>query len=101
MFPDSYEKRKKYPTILFLHGAGSRGNDIEKFKNNPYFQLTAQQKDFPFVTIAPQCAKNTWFDCFEALELLVDEVYAYDFVDPDRIYLMGASMGGYPFGSWR
>lgn len=94
-FPNTYDEQNPYPTILFLHGAGSRGNDLELLKNNPYFSLTAQHDDFPFITVAPQCSKNSWFDHFEALEALVAEVSEYSFVDSSRIYLMGASMGGY------
>ena len=94
-FPDNYDEQNKYPTILFLHGAGSRGNNLEILKNNPYFSLTSKHNNFPFITFAPQCSKNNWFDHFESLEALVAEISEYDFVDSSRIYLMGASMGGY------
>lgn len=94
-FPDAYDAKKKHPTILFLHGAGTRGTDLEILRGNPYFISTAEHADFPFLTFAPQCAKDSWFDCFEALQALVEEISDYDFVDASRIYLMGASMGGY------
>lgn len=94
-FPDACDLRKKHPTVLFLHGAGSRGDDIEALEKNPYFTLTGAHSDFPFITVAPQCSKDNWFDHFEALEALVLEISGYDFIDPSRIYLMGASMGGY------
>lgn len=94
-FPDAYDCEKKYPTILFLHGAGTRGDDVEILKGNLYFKLTAAQTGFPFITVAPQCSENTWFDRFEALKALALEISRYAFVDPTRVYLMGASMGGY------
>lgn len=94
-YPTSYEKGHKYPVIIFLHGAGSRGEDIEILKNNPYFKIISQHKNFSFISVAPQCSKNTWFDQFEALKRMTEEITTYDFADSARIYLMGASMGGY------
>ena len=94
-YPSSYAKGNKHPIIIFLHGAGSRGEDIEILRGNPYFKITSRHENFPFISIAPQCSKNTWFDHFENLQRLTAEILTYDFADPDKIYLMGASMGGY------
>ena len=94
-FPDTYDPKGKHPTIIFLHGAGSRGDDPEILKTNPYFSLTAEHESFPFITFAPQCSRDSWFDHFESLKALTEEVAGYGFVDPSGIYLMGASMGGY------
>lgn len=94
-FPEGYRSGEAYPTILFLHGAGSRGTDLEVLRGNPYFQILSQKEEFPFVSIAPQCHENTWFDLIDALKRLVAEAVSYDFVDAERLYLMGASMGGY------
>jgi predicted peptidase len=97
--PEGYREGEKYPVLLFLHGAGTRGSDIRVLENNPFFKLTAQHADLPFVTVAPLCHSETWFDLFETLKRLVAMIQAADFADPDRIYLMGASMGGY--GTWQ
>ena len=94
-FPEGYVEGEKYPVIIFLHGAGTRGNDIEMLKKNPYFKNISIHKDFPFVIVAPQCNKNTWFDHFEALKELALFISTSAFADTERIYLMGASMGGY------
>lgn len=94
-YPDGYKNGVKYPVIIFLHGAGTRGNDIEILKANPYFQMTEQHSHFPFITVAPHCSENTWFDMFEQLTKLAVKVSNEDFADKKRIYLMGASMGGY------
>ncbi len=94
--PDNFKEDKKYPVILFLHGAGTRGDDISKLETNPYFTITESEiKDFPFVTVAPLCTENTWFDLWESLKNLVLEICTLPFADTKRIYLMGASMGGY------
>ena len=94
-FPRNYTKGDRCPVIVFLHGAGTRGNDINLLMQNAYFKIVSKYEDFPFITVAPQCSKNTWFDMFEQLERFVCKISAEDFADADRIYLMGASMGGY------
>ena len=93
--PKGFDSNKKYPILLFLHGAGTRGNDIHLLMTNPFFQMTASLEHFPFVAVAPLCEENTWFDVFERLKLLVKDVSRLPYADVDRIYLMGASMGGY------
>lgn len=97
-FPDGYKNGDRFPVIIFLHGAGSRGNDINMLLNNPYFNITDKHLEFPFITVAPQCSQNTWFDMFEQLKRFVCEIYDENFTDKNRIYLMGTSMGGY--GTW-
>ena len=93
--PKDFDPQKKYPVLLFLHGAGTRGSDIHKLYTNPFFQLTDIRQDLPFVTVAPLCEENTWFDLWERLILLVKDITRLPFADPARIYVMGASMGGY------
>lgn len=94
-YPKKSSQDEKNPLIIFLHGAGSRGDTTEKLVTNPFFVLTENQKDFPFVVIAPLCSENTWFDMFEKLQNLIIEAEKLSYVDKNRIYLMGASMGGY------
>ena len=94
-YPRGYVKGKQYPTIIFLHGAGTRGNDINPLIHNPYFKITENNENFPFVTLAPLCSKNTWFDMFEILEQFVRKMITEEYVNSQKVYLMGASMGGY------
>lgn len=94
-YPENYNEDLKYPVILFLHGAGSRGSDISVLKTNPYFKITDTLDGFPFVSVAPQCYENTWFDLFETLKRFVLYIKSCSFADKNRIYMMGASMGGY------
>ncbi len=94
-YPQKYKKGREYPVIIFLHGAGTRGNDISKLMTNPYFEITDTLVDFPFVTVAPLCRTDTWFDCFEDLKRLVLEIVNQEYTNKKKIYLMGASMGGY------
>ena len=98
-YPPEYKSEEKYPVIIFLHGAGTRGNDLEVLKNNAYFKIVAEYQDFPFVTVAPLCSENSWFDMFATLKKLVCKITQADFADSERIYLVGNSMGGY--GTWQ
>ena len=99
-YPDGYEANKKYPVLLFLHGSGSRGTDPEKLANNPFFKITYAHEGFPFISIAPQAHVNTtWYDFMPTLKRLVASIYKRDDVVTERVYAIGASMGGY--GSWQ
>lgn len=98
-YPADYREKETYPAILFLHGAGGRGSDLAHLKTNPYFQITDSYLDFPFITFAPQCHKDTWFDLFETLIRFAEAIADRPDVDKSRIYVMGASMGG--FATWQ
>ena len=94
-YPKEYKQGERYPVLFFFHGAGTRGNDINKLLGNPFFTHIEAHDPFPFVVVAPLCTENTWFDLFERLEKLVKEISAADFADSTCIYAIGASMGGY------
>jgi predicted peptidase len=93
------EKEKKWPMILFLHGAGERGDDLAKVKAHGPAKIVEAGKDLPFIVVSPQCpAKQWWPAKVEVLMGLLDEIEEKYDVDPQRFYLTGLSMGGY--GSW-
>lgn len=98
-YPDGCEKGKKYPVILFLHGAGTRGEDINILLSNVFFSITEEHTNFPFIVIAPQCNKDNWFELMYELQGLTAEITNFDFADEERVYAVGASMGGY--GVWQ
>ena len=97
--PQDYgkEQGKKWPLMLFLHGAGERGSDVNKVKVHGPPKIVENKKDFPFILVSPQCPENKWWEPQEVIALL-DEVQSKYKVDPDRVYLTGLSMGG--FGTW-
>ena len=97
--PNGFEDGKKYPVILSLHGAGTRGNDITPLINGAIFKHTQKFRDFPFVIVAPLCNADSWFDLFETLKKFTVKIACEDFTDRERLYLMGTSMGGY--GTWQ
>jgi predicted peptidase len=91
------DKSERWPLMLFLHGAGERGSDIEQVKTHGPPKLVKRRKAFPFIVVSPQCATDTWWDP-DALTALLDDVVSRYRVDEDRVYVTGLSMGGY--GSW-
>lgn len=97
--PKGYEEQsaKKWPMILFLHGAGERGSDVWRVAIHGPPSLVAKQPDFPFIVVSPQCPNDKIWDR-EALAGLLDEVQTTLRVDTSRVYLTGLSMGGY--GTW-
>ena len=87
----------KLPMIVFLHGAGERGDDIELVKVHGPPKLVQQGEDVPFIVLSPQCKSNERWEA-QSLKLLIDHVSKNNPVDQNRIYLTGLSMGGY--GTW-
>ena len=93
--PRGFDPAKRYPCILFLHGSGTRGTDLGLLLGNPFFTALDRMVDFPFVVIAPQCHEYTWLDLFEQLSRLAKSARELPYVDADRFYCLGTSMGGY------
>ncbi len=94
-FPADYAPEQAYPLLIFMHGAGTRGEDMDKLKDNPFFRIINQYDNFPFIVAAPLCAADTWFDVLETVNAWAAEMAKHPMVDADRVYLIGASMGGY------
>ena len=96
-YPDDYEEGKKFPLLIHLHGAGTRGNDISLVADTavgPLGEINRGVK-LPFIIAAPQCPGKTWFEYSETLLSLIDTLVAREDVDRSRVYLCGISMGGY------
>lgn len=97
--PPATSRREKYPLILFLHGSGERGNDVHAIKKHGIPKVIEQQPDFPFITLSPQCPRDsTWIMQRDSLLMLLDHITKKHAVDPKRVMLTGLSMGGY--GAW-
>ncbi len=94
-YPAGYDSKIKYPAILFLHGSGTIGTDIRVLADNAYFRAVSAFADFPFITFAPQLEQTTWFDVHEQVMALLRHIACCDLADEKRIYVMGASLGGY------
>ena len=94
-YPEGFEEGKQYPTILFLHGAGTRWTSLETLEGNAISRYAQANADFPFVVVMPLCTEETWFDLWQQLKDLVALLQNTPWVDASRLYLSGNSMGGY------
>ena len=95
--PDGYQQQEKWPLLLFLHGAGERGDNLDLVTVHGPPKLIKNGKQFPFIVVSPQCPEDQLWQPVELTALLNDVEKKYR-VDKDRIYVSGLSMGG--FGTW-
>jgi len=119
LYPENYDKTKKYPLLLLLHGGGERGNDNEKqlVHGAKLFLKEENRKKFPAIIVAPQCPEDTYWASVKidrtkqpfAIEFdysaapnwpltaaneLVKKMINEEAVDKSRVYITGLSMGG-------
>jgi len=100
--PPNWTRARKWSVILFLHGAGERGD----YPPGPPESVIARffvsyQEKIPAVVVFPRCAAGkVWSDAdmealaLQSLEQTIEEWNG----DRNRLYLTGLSMGG--FGTW-
>lgn len=119
MFPENYDEAKQYPLLVFLHGAGERGNDNEKqLKNGKQFLIdNFYTGENQAIVIAPQCPENSYWansirhqigdkitfktgaadeptQTMKTLMALIQEWLSSGNVNTNRVYIGGLSMGG-------
>lgn len=99
--PQEFTRTKKWPVILFLHGAGERGTDCESQTQvgiGP--AIRRHLAEFAALVVMPQCRPDSvWIGAMEEQALAaLDQTLAEFNGDPQRVYLTGLSMGGY--GTW-
>ncbi|WOD45187.1 prolyl oligopeptidase family serine peptidase [Hwangdonia lutea] len=119
MMPKDFDDSKQYPIILFLHGAGERGSDnkAQLVHGSKLFASDENREKFPAIVIFPQCPKNSYWanaridrstnplkiefpldiEPTKPLNLvmqLMDEISAKPYVNKNKIYIGGLSMGG-------
>ena len=122
LFPKNYDRDykekydKKYPLVLFLHGAGERGDSSKTVKHIGAWALQEQNREnYECFVLVPQCEKNNkWVEVDWAADShtqlkemskymnltveLLEKIETELPIDTTKIYLTGLSMGGY--GAW-
>jgi predicted peptidase len=91
---------QRWPLILFLHGSGGRGSDLDLVRRDGGIAHHSENgHDLPFIVVSPQCpADSHWTLHLDALNALLNDVAAHYGVDENRVYLTGMSLGG--AGAW-
>jgi len=102
--PKGYNEsgRDRWPLLIFLHGSGERGTDINVVKKHGPPMLVEKDPAFPFIVISPQLPEESatvgqYWDV-PPLEAILDHALKTLRVDPSRVYLTGLSLGG--MGTW-
>jgi predicted peptidase len=90
---------RSLPLMLFLHGAGETGRDLDLVKKHGPPKV-APRIPLPFFrVISPQNPPgSSWVQLLDDLRALLEDAFERYPVDRTRVYLTGLSMGGY--GSW-
>lgn len=122
LYPENYKKENAYPLVVFLHGAGERGNDNEHQLDlgASLFLTDSLRKQFPAIVVFPQCPPDSFWNRFtmrmdtaksevwnrslntsdlttseRLVKLLMDSLAENKIADKRRIYLGGLSLGGF------
>ncbi|WP_183567133.1 prolyl oligopeptidase family serine peptidase [Mucilaginibacter sp. SP1R1] len=121
LFPKHFNPAKKYPLLFVLHGAGERGNNNEaqlKYGPERLLQDSVREK-YEAIVVFPQCPANSYWSnvkqetdavtqkrkfifqinepptkAMQLLMGLVDQFLDKPFVNKQRVYIGGLSMGG-------
>ncbi|MEM8526218.1 MAG: prolyl oligopeptidase family serine peptidase [Bacteroidota bacterium] len=117
LYPENYDKGKSYPLLLFLHGAGERGddNEVQLVHGSKLFTDTENRKKYPAIVVFPQCPKEDYWARVDRSEdrkvwhypfydtptqplanviQLLEQLLTEEAIDENRVYVSGLSMGG-------
>ena len=89
-------RNKKYPLIIYLHGAGERGRNIKNLYRHGIPELIIKGREIDAYVLSPQCPGNcVWDNIVFDVKALIDSVISTYNLDTTRISLTGSSMGGF------
>lgn len=95
--PEKLEKNM--PLIIFLHGAGERGENLEHVERLNLPKMIKEGYEVDAMILCPQCpGEFVWNNIVRELKELIDNIVEEYQVDKERISITGSSMGGY--GTW-
>jgi len=117
-FPEDYDPSIKYPLLVFLHGAGERGEDgIRQTAIGGDFLLKTTAKEYPAIVLLPQCPSYSFWSnvkynqiehqvkfsfghgdeptaAMKVLIPFIDDWINSGYIDESKVYVGGVSMGG-------
>ncbi len=116
--PKDFNASKQYPLVIFLHGAGERGDDnaAQLVHGMAEFCKADRRENYPCYVLAPQCPNEQTWSSFERGDdkpltlrdeasdpmklvlALMKQMLSDSAIDKNRVYITGLSMGGY--GTW-
>ncbi len=98
-YPEGFREDRQYPLVIFLHGAGTRGDDISRLQDNGCVKnLLKRQNERGYILLAPLCTQGNWYAWMPSLVRLTEAWREMPYIDKTRVHLTGNSMGGY--GTW-
>jgi len=92
-------EKENMPLIIDIHGAGGRGKELSLINDGRVRAYLSRHTEYDCIVVSPQCHCDTWFELFDVLLEFIDKMRKDNRVDTSRVYLTGASMGGYT--SWQ
>ena len=98
--PKNYDERRKYPLLVFLHGAVERGDDLSVLKCHSIPKILDSDVKYNAVIVSPQCKTGvTWSSQTEKIFTFINDMISKYSIDENAISITGLSMGG--FGTWQ
>lgn len=92
-------EKENMPLIIDIHWAGGRGSELALINDGRVRAYLSRHAEYDCIVVSPQCHCDTWFELFDVLLEFIDKMRKDSRVDTRRVYLTGASMGGYT--SWQ
>ncbi|MBC7813053.1 MAG: dienelactone hydrolase family protein, partial [Burkholderiales bacterium] len=93
--PEDYDEAQTYPLVVFFHGSGEGGPRLDFLKAQVMPRLIEEGEDFPFILASPQLQYGEeWAAKGAVLAAFIEQLESEFPIDPDRVYVMGLSLGG-------
>ncbi len=95
-YPENFSEKEKYPVLFYFHGMGQVPGNLDTVLEACPLRRERLNGELPFIFVVPACGEDyTWFQNFGYVIDFMKDIIAKPFVDEDRVYLSGISMGGY------